>query len=109
MSRSARRWRERAIHRARVRRLPAIRAATIIGRGGGPAARKLQMTFQLLRGPIVASGALTHSDFDELHETLDDPTFYFIHHTNFGAWGRRAGSPVGRSSRGLPTGTTRRA
>jgi SAM-dependent methyltransferase len=65
--------------------------ATIIGRGGGPAARKLQMTFQLLRGPLVASGALTRSDFDELHETLHDPTFYFIHQTNFGAWGRRGG------------------
>jgi SAM-dependent methyltransferase len=85
-----------------ARRLPALveglgfrevgyDGATLIGRGGDPSARNCQMTFQLLRGPIVASGVLADRDFDELHDTLDDPTFYFIHHTLFGAWGRCSG------------------
>jgi len=83
------------------RRLPALVAGlgvrelgyegvSLIGRGGNPMARVLQMTNELLRKPFVAAGALTDADFDELHYTLDDPSFWFVALTDFGVWGRRA-------------------
>jgi len=64
---------------------------TLAGRGGGPLARNRRMTFRLFRGPLVAAGALTEAEFDELDRAYDDPSFWFVVHTDFGAWGRRPG------------------
>jgi SAM-dependent methyltransferase len=64
---------------------------TLIGRGGGPLARFARMTDKLLRGRLVAAGVLTESDFDELERAYDDPSFWFVGCTLFGAWGRRPG------------------
>jgi SAM-dependent methyltransferase len=64
---------------------------TLIGRGGDPMARFVHMTDELLRDRFVAAGVLTEADFDELSRTYDDPSFWFIGFTIFGAWGRRAG------------------
>jgi SAM-dependent methyltransferase len=87
------------------RRLPALVAGFGIqelghggvcftGRGGSPVARFLQMTDKLLRSRFVASGVLTEKDFDELHRAYDDPSFWFVGLTIFGAWGRRPGECV---------------
>ena len=84
------------------RRLPALfeqlgvrdighEGVTLTGRGGDPQARFVQMTDALLRGPVVAAGVLTEADFDELHCAYDDPSFWFVGFTLFGAWGRRPG------------------
>jgi SAM-dependent methyltransferase len=62
---------------------------TLTGRGRGPAARFGQMTDALLRGRLVAGGVLTEEDFDELYRAYDDPSFWFLGLTVFGAWGRR--------------------
>jgi hypothetical protein len=32
---------------------------------------------------------LTKADFDELDRAYDDPSFWFVGYTLFGAWGRR--------------------
>jgi SAM-dependent methyltransferase len=64
---------------------------TWAGRGGSPAARFSQMSDQLLRGRFVAAGVLTEADFDERHPAYDDPSFWFVGFTSFGAWGRRPG------------------
>src|SRR5262249_37656864 len=64
---------------------------TLIGRGGDPLARVWQMTDELLRGRIVAAGALTEADFDERDRAYDDPSFWFTGFTLFGAYGRRPG------------------
>jgi SAM-dependent methyltransferase len=64
---------------------------TLPGRGGDPLARFLQMTDKLLWNRIVAAGALTGADFDELSRAYDDPSFWFVGFTLFGAWGRRSG------------------
>ena len=64
---------------------------TLTGRGGDPMARFVQMTDKLLRGRIVAAGVLTEADFDELERAYDDPSFWFVGFTIFGAWGRRPG------------------
>jgi SAM-dependent methyltransferase len=64
---------------------------TLIGRGGDPQARFNQMTDELLRDRIVAAGVLTDADFDELERAYDDPSFWFVGYTLFGAWGRRPG------------------
>jgi hypothetical protein len=61
------------------------------GRGGDPFARFIQMTDKLLRNRIVATGALTDADFDGLTRAYDDPSFWFVGFTLFGAWGRRPG------------------
>jgi SAM-dependent methyltransferase len=63
---------------------------TLIARGGDPAARFLRMTAQLLRGR--AARGLTEADFDELERDYEDPSFWFVAGTDFGAWGRRPGS-----------------
>src|SRR5262249_19092928 len=84
------------------RRLPALfeglgvrdlghEGVTLIGRGGDPQARFVQMTDELLRDRIVAAGVLTEADFDEMGRAYDDPAFWFVGFTLFGAWGRRAG------------------
>jgi SAM-dependent methyltransferase len=65
---------------------------TLIGRGGGALARFYQMSQQLLRGVLVSAGALTEEDLDALHWAYDDPSFWFIGSTVFGAWGRRHGT-----------------
>jgi len=49
-------------------------------------------TAQLLRGRAIAAGGLTEADFDELERYYQDPTFWFVAGTDFGAWGRRPGS-----------------
>jgi SAM-dependent methyltransferase len=67
---------------------------TFTGRGGDPTARFAQMSNRLLRDRFVAAGALTETDFHELDTTYDDPSFWFIGFTFFGAWGRRPGSEV---------------
>jgi SAM-dependent methyltransferase len=64
---------------------------TLTGRGGGPMARFAQMTNRLLRERFVAAGMLTAADFDELDRAYDDPSFWFVGFTFFGAWGRRPG------------------
>jgi 2-polyprenyl-3-methyl-5-hydroxy-6-metoxy-1,4-benzoquinol methylase len=69
-------------------------ATTFTGRGGSPLARNRQMTLQLLRGRLVAAGVLTESDFDDLHQALEDPSFWFVGFTSFGAWGRAPGEVV---------------
>jgi SAM-dependent methyltransferase len=82
------------------RRLPALVAGcgvrdlghdgvTLIGRGGDRQARFTQMTDELLRQPFVAAGVLTETDFDEQSTAYDDPSFWFVGFTVFGAWGRR--------------------
>jgi SAM-dependent methyltransferase len=84
------------------RRLPALveglglrevgyEGVTLIGRGGDTLARNRRMNFQLLRGPLVAAGVLTEADFDELDRACDDPSFWLVGFTVFGAWGRRPG------------------
>jgi SAM-dependent methyltransferase len=62
---------------------------TLIGRGGSPTARLGKMTDALLRGRFVAAGALTDADFDERDCAHDDPSFWVVGITFFGAWGRR--------------------
>jgi SAM-dependent methyltransferase len=61
----------------------------LTGQGGSLVARLGQMTDQLLRDRMVAAGVLTDADFDELDEAYDDPTFWFVGVTFFGAWGCR--------------------
>jgi SAM-dependent methyltransferase len=89
------------------RRLPALVEAlglwdighegvSLTGRGGGPLARLLQMTDELLRSRCVAAGALTEADFDALQRDYDDPSFWFVGFTVFGAWGRRPGQGASR-------------
>jgi SAM-dependent methyltransferase len=84
------------------RRLPALveglglrevghEVVTLTGRGGDTLGRNRRMNFQLLRGPFVAAGVLTEADFDELDQAFDDPSFWFVGFTVFGAWGRRSG------------------
>jgi SAM-dependent methyltransferase len=72
-------------------REPSHDGVRLIGRGGDPLARFLQMTDGLFRGRIVAVGALTEADFDELDRAYGDPSFWFTGFTLFGAWGRRPG------------------
>jgi hypothetical protein len=64
---------------------------TLVGRGGEPIARFFQMTDALLRDRLVAAGVLTEADFDELDRAYDDPSFWFVGGTVFGAWGGRPG------------------
>jgi SAM-dependent methyltransferase len=82
------------------RRLPALveglgvrdlghEGATLTARGGDPVARFVRMTDDLLRERFVAAGVLTEADFDELGRAYDDPSFWFVGFTVFGAWGRR--------------------
>jgi SAM-dependent methyltransferase len=82
------------------RRLPALfeglgvrdvghEGVTLMGRGGDPQARFVQMTDELLRERFVAAGVVTEADFDDLHRAYDDRTFWFVGFTLFGAWGRR--------------------
>jgi SAM-dependent methyltransferase len=84
------------------RRLPALfedlgvrdlghEGVTSIARGGDPMARFNLMTDELLRERFVAAGVLTEEDFDALERAYDDPSFWFVGLTLFGAWGRRAG------------------
>jgi SAM-dependent methyltransferase len=81
------------------RRLPALferfgvldighEGVTLLARGGDPLAQFAQMTDELLRGPFVATGTLTETDFDELQRAYDDRSFWFVGYTLFGAWGR---------------------
>ena len=64
---------------------------TLVGRGGSPIARFGRMTEELLRSRFVAASALTEADFDERDRAYDDPSFWFVGFTLFGAWGRRPG------------------
>jgi SAM-dependent methyltransferase len=66
-------------------------AATLIDRGGGPVARNCRLRQDLVRGPLVRSGALRAEDFDEGAEAYGDPSFWFVAYTDVGAWGRRPG------------------
>ncbi len=81
------------------RRLPALleefgvhdlghEGVTLIGRGGAPIARLARMTCELMRDRFVGVGGLTAADFDELDRDFDDPSFWFVGFTSFGAWGR---------------------
>jgi hypothetical protein len=47
---------------------------TLIGRGGDPTARLCQMTFQLLRDPLIAAGLFSFTDFNDLDRAYDDPS-----------------------------------
>jgi SAM-dependent methyltransferase len=60
----------------------------LIGRGGGPLARFVRMTDELVRERFVAAGVLTEAGFDELGRAYDDRSFWFVGFTLFGAWGR---------------------
>jgi SAM-dependent methyltransferase len=82
------------------RRLPALvegtglrdmrhEGVTMVGRGGDPYARFVQMTNELLKERFVAAGVLTEADFDELHRDYDDPSLWFVGFTCFGVLGRR--------------------
>jgi SAM-dependent methyltransferase len=62
---------------------------TLASRGGEPLARFHQMTNELVRAQLVASGVLTDADFDELRRAYEDPSFWFVGLTMFGVWGRR--------------------
>jgi SAM-dependent methyltransferase len=64
---------------------------TFAVRGGDPLARFFQMTDELVRERLVASGTLTEADFDDLDRAYDDRSFWFVSLTIFGAWGRRPG------------------
>jgi SAM-dependent methyltransferase len=67
---------------------------TFTGRGRGPLACNRQMTLQLFRARCVAAGVLTEADFEELDRALDDPSFWFVGFTSFGAWGRGRCEPA---------------
>jgi hypothetical protein len=69
-----------------------------VSRGGGRSARFYRMSNQVVRGPLVAAGALTQEEFEELQEAYWDPSFAFVGLALFGAWGRRPAGP-GRSTR----------
>jgi SAM-dependent methyltransferase len=82
------------------RRLPALferlgirdignEGVTLIARGGDPMARFNHMTDELVRERFVAAGVLTEVAFDELGRAYEDPSFWFVGFTLFGAWGRR--------------------
>jgi SAM-dependent methyltransferase len=82
------------------RRLPALldglgledlghEAVALTGRGGGPTAKFFHMTGDLLREPLVATGALSAADFDARKGAYEDPSFWFVGLTVFGVWGRR--------------------
>jgi len=62
---------------------------TLVGRGGGPMARFFRMTDDLLRERFITAGVLTAADFDACDRAYDDPSFWFVGFTFFGAWGRR--------------------
>jgi SAM-dependent methyltransferase len=67
---------------------------TLTDRGGGPAARFIRMSEDLVRDRFVAAGVLTEADFAELDRAFDDPSFWFIGFTVFGVWGQRPGKRV---------------
>jgi SAM-dependent methyltransferase len=82
------------------RRLPALidglgvqelahEAVALLGRGGDPTARFFQMTGELLREPVIASGALSAADFDARKGAYEDPSFWFVGLTVFGVWAQR--------------------
>jgi SAM-dependent methyltransferase len=82
------------------RRLPALvegcwvrelghEGVTVTGRGGGALAQFARMTDRLLRDRFVSAGVLTEMDFEEREWAFDDPSFWFVGFTFFGAWGRR--------------------
>src|SRR5262249_31769621 len=84
------------------RRLPALfegpgfadignEGVTLSARGGDPLAQFLRMTDDLVREQFVAADILTEPDFDDLRRAYDDPSFWFVGFTLFGAWGRRPG------------------
>jgi SAM-dependent methyltransferase len=97
------------------RRLPALlekcglrnfghEGVTLASRGGEPLARFFQMSSELVRARIVAAGVLRDADYDELHRAYEDPSFWFVGFTMFGAWGRRPTNAwllAARSERGL--------
>ena len=64
---------------------------TVSGRGGGALAQFSRMTDRLLRDRFVSAGVLTPMDFEEREWAFDDPSFWFVGLTFFGAWGRRPG------------------
>jgi SAM-dependent methyltransferase len=68
---------------------------SLTGRGGGATARFFQLTDALLRDRFVAAGVLTEADFDERDRTYDDPSFWLVGLTVFGAWGRRTDTARG--------------
>jgi SAM-dependent methyltransferase len=61
---------------------------SLTGRGGDLLARFVQMTNELLRGPLVAAGVVCGADFDKLHRAYDDRSFWFVGFTIFATWGR---------------------
>jgi SAM-dependent methyltransferase len=63
----------------------------VAARGGDPMAQFASMCDELLRERMVAAGALTPADFDEMGRAYDDRSFWFVGFTLFGAWGRRHG------------------
>jgi SAM-dependent methyltransferase len=84
------------------RRLPALmegfgfrevghEGVTLLGRGGSPLAGFVQRSLGLLRPRFIAAGVLTDADFDALRQDCDDPAFWFVGYTAYGAWGRRPG------------------
>jgi SAM-dependent methyltransferase len=60
-------------------------------RGGSPHARFAHMTDEILRGRVVAAGALREVEFDERYQAYHDRSFWFVGFTVFGTWGRRPG------------------
>jgi SAM-dependent methyltransferase len=67
--------------------------------GGSKLAKYWRLTWEHLRGQLIASGLLTQWDVDEFVSLLEDPQFVWMAPAIVTAWGRRPGSGTGRLSR----------
>ena len=60
-------------------------------RGGHPSAALPRHTFERVRAPVVAAGAVTEAEVEEALALLADPTVSVMSHVMMAAWGRRSG------------------
>jgi SAM-dependent methyltransferase len=60
-----------------------------IMRGAHPSTILPRYTFERVRAPVVAAGALAESDFVEALALFDDPELAMMSHVMMGAWGQR--------------------
>jgi hypothetical protein len=58
-------------------------------RGGHPSAVLPRFTFERVRAPIVAAGAVGEVEFAEALAALDNPEVALMSHVMMAAWGRR--------------------
>jgi SAM-dependent methyltransferase len=58
-------------------------------RGGHPSSVLPRFTFERLRAPLVASGAVTEAEVAEALEALGDPEVAVLSHVMVAAWGQR--------------------